>query len=60
MTRVNPKRQVTIPVQVLAQAALESGDVVWVEVVAPVVVQFVSAQTFLQRLAGAHADVSVP
>ena len=38
-TRISSKNQVTIPVQALAEAGLEAGDVVWAEVVAPGVVQ---------------------
>lgn len=55
-TRISSKNQVTIPVQALAEAGLEAGDVVWAEVVAPGVVQLVSAESLVKRLAGAHTD----
>ena len=55
-TRISSKNQVTIPVQALAEAGLEAGDVVWAEVVAPGVVQLVSAESVVRRLAGAHTD----
>ena len=55
-TRISSKNQVTIPVQALAEAGLEAGDVVWAEVVAPGVVQLVSAESLVRRLAGAHTD----
>ena len=56
-TRISSKNQVTIPVQALSEAGLEVGDVVWAEVVAPGVVQLVSAESLVKRLAGAHSDV---
>jgi bifunctional DNA-binding transcriptional regulator/antitoxin component of YhaV-PrlF toxin-antitoxin module len=56
-TRISSKNQVTIPVQALAEAGLEAGDVVWAEVVAPGVVQLVSAESLVRRVAGAHTEV---
>jgi len=56
-TRISSKHQVTIPVQALAEAGLAPGDIVWAQAIAPGVVQLVSAENLVRRLAGAHTQI---